>query len=241
MVMIRCPHCGQRVLDIATSCPQCHEVLIQNPMETHNWGTLQECGRCHKHIERDVVLCPYCGHRVRATRIVRRVTLGSVLVLVVIAAGVAAWRAGVVASVRTALFPARMPEQPAPAEPVATVLEAPREAPPEATGPPVVATVPDTAATTPATTPATSPGAPPATSPAGRAAPPVARSGLVVRWTGEWANVRADRTIESEVVRVLAPGLEVQVGDMQRGWWALYADGALIGYIANSVLRTEPT
>jgi hypothetical protein len=56
MVMIRCPSCGQHVLDVASSCPKCRRVLIQNPLETHDWGALRACGRCGKHIAREVVL-----------------------------------------------------------------------------------------------------------------------------------------------------------------------------------------
>jgi hypothetical protein len=53
-------------------------------------------------------------------------------------------------------------------------------------------------------------------------------------------NVRADRTVESAVVRVLAPGRRVEIGDLEHGWWALFENGALVGYVANSVLTETP-
>jgi len=68
----------------------------------------------------------------------------------------------------------------------------------------------------------------------------VPAAGLVSRWTGEWANVRSARDTTSEVVRVLAPNVAIEVGDRRQGWWALYLGGAFVGYIANSVLRTDP-
>jgi RNA polymerase subunit RPABC4/transcription elongation factor Spt4 len=224
MVMIRCPNCGQRALDIATTCPQCHSILIQNPLETHNWGTLRECGRCHKHIERGADVCPYCGHRVRATRLAARSVAAVAGLAVLAAAGVAAWRSGVVDSLRGALGANR----PAP-EAAAPVIDPAPVLPPPA-GAAEVVVAPITAA---------GPAEPPPPGAVAAAAPAPA-FGLVTRWTGEWANVRSARDTTSEVVRVLAPNVAIEVGDMRRGWWALYVGGAFVGYIANSVLRTDP-
>jgi DNA-directed RNA polymerase subunit RPC12/RpoP len=233
MVMIRCPHCGARALDIATSCPQCHRVLIQNPLETHNWGALRECGRCRKHIERDAVLCPYCGHRVRAARLAGRTAATAAVLVVLVAAGVAAWRSGLLTSIRGVLGPDRPAVQASPPPAAAEPESLPLTAPVEVVASPIRAALPADSA--PAAEPR--PRTPTATVPAAAPTPP---AGLVRRWTSEWANVRAARDVTSEVVRVLAPNLAVDVSDMRRGWWALYANGSLVGYIANSVLRTEP-
>jgi len=62
----------------------------------------------------------------------------------------------------------------------------------------------------------------------------------VSRWTIEWANVRAARSVESTVVQVLPPGRAVEVREMRQGWWTLYAGGSVVGYIANSVLSATP-
>ncbi len=231
MVMIRCPHCGARALDIATTCPQCHRVLIQNPLETHDWGALRECGRCHKHIERDAVLCPYCGHRVRAARLAGWTAAAIAGLVVLVAAGFAAWRSGVVTSIRDVLGADRPTVQASPPPAAAEPESLPVTAPVEVVASPIMAALP--VDSTPAAEPR--PRTPPPPVPAAATA-----AGLVRRWTSEWANVRAARDVTSQVVRVLAPNLAVEVSDMRQGWWALYADGALVGYIANSVLRTEP-
>jgi hypothetical protein len=60
------------------------------------------------------------------------------------------------------------------------------------------------------------------------------------KWTLDWANVRQDRALEAPVVRVLRPGASVQVTDRQLGWWALYLDGRIVGYVAGSVLGDQP-
>src|SRR5574341_292059 len=60
------------------------------------------------------------------------------------------------------------------------------------------------------------------------------------RWTLDWANVREGRALGTRVVRVLRPGSSVQVMDRQAGWWALYTDGRVIGYVAGSLLGDQP-
>jgi len=233
MVMIRCPECGHRVLDVATTCPQCHRVLLQNPLETHNWGTLRECGRCHKHIERDAIRCPYCGHRVRAARTAGRIALVTALAVALIAAGVMAWRSGIVGSVREAIAPTRMAPQDTAFATPPTALTEPAPAPAEVMVPPIVAMAPESVATRPG-------GAAEAPERLRTPGPAVPPPSLVTRWTGDWANVRAGRSVESAIVRVLAPNAEVRVGEMHAGWWAVYANGTFVGYIANSLLRTTP-
>jgi hypothetical protein len=62
----------------------------------------------------------------------------------------------------------------------------------------------------------------------------------VTRWTIEWANVRQGRGLEAAVVRILEPGLPIQVSDRQEGWWAAYLEGRLIGYVAGALLSDQP-
>ncbi len=237
MVMIRCPDCGQRVLDVASSCPQCHRVLIQNPLETHDWASLIECGRCRKHIDRSSTVCPYCGNPVRAVRLAGRTVAGMVGAAALIAAGIILWRTGVVSDLTTRLL----------SPPAATASAG-------EPGPMVASAGPDTAADERAVPESVAtPGRPPeqeASGPPPAAAPtppqqvqpntPVGVARLVTRWTADWANVRQDRSIASPAVQVLPPGREIQVADRRMGWWTVYADSRPIGYIANSVLTRTP-
>jgi rRNA maturation protein Nop10 len=235
MVMIRCPDCGQRTLDVASSCPKCGRVLIQNPLETHNWGMLRSCGRCGKHIERDLAICPFCGHHVRAALLAGRVALGTGVVVVVAVAAVVLWRSGLlglrgdgrrpaggpVAVAQRPPEPASLPTLPAADSVVAT---------------PIVAAPPATAARDTAAARPPTPGRP-----IRAPDPSVPRPrDLVTRWTLEWANVRAARSMEASVVQVLPPGRAIEVREMRQGWWAVHADGTVLGYIANSVLTTQP-
>lgn len=243
MVMIRCPECGQRALDVASACPKCGHVLIQNPLETHDWGSLRACGRCGKHIERDATLCPYCGHHVRAARLAWRIGLGTAAAVVAVAAGIGLWRSGVIASLRETARPARppaaAPQPPAPA-PVPAVPVG-DSVPPDTTRVASMAAAPDPANTdsggqAPAV--AVQPPVRPPVPPVQNAAPQP--RDLVTRWTLEWANVRAARSVEATVVQVLPPGRALEVREMRQGWWAVYAEGAVVGYIANSVLTNTP-
>jgi hypothetical protein len=69
--------------------------------------------------------------------------------------------------------------------------------------------------------------------------PPVGTRRLVTRWTTEWTNVRAARSVEAAVVQVLPPGRAIEVREMRQGWWELHAGGVVVGYVANSVLTTD--
>ena len=60
------------------------------------------------------------------------------------------------------------------------------------------------------------------------------------KWTVDWANVREGRALGTRVLRVLRPGSSVRVADRQAGWWALYADGRVVGYVAGSLLADQP-
>ena len=232
MVMIRCPECGQRVLDVASSCPHCHRVLIQNPLETHDWTDLIECGRCHKHIDRSARLCPYCGHNVRAARVAMRTVAGAVGVAALIAVSVILVKTGAFADLTRSFRSAPQASAPAPQTPPAVAEQVPDTAAGEAAAldstPAQPSPPPQVVETTPPPSTASRPTA---------AETPVQ---LVTRWTADWANVREGRSIETPAVQVLPPGRAIRVGDRQRGWWVVYADTRPIGYIANSVLTTTP-
>ncbi len=230
MVMIACPHCGQRVLDVASSCPKCGHVLIQNPLEAGDGTRLTACRRCGKHIDRDAVQCPFCGCHVRRSRLVRRGVGGLAAVAVVVGGLVVLARVGVLhgppwRSNGVGPAEATTTPHPVPPSPESTVTAAPLVVGPAET----ITARPDSA---PPPLPAVR------ATPTPRAEPRL--PALSAKWTAEWANVRADRTIESAVTRVLPPGARVEIGDLEGGWWAVYENGVRIGYIANSVLGDTP-
>jgi hypothetical protein len=227
MVMITCPNCGQHVLDVASACPKCGHVLMQNPLETGDDTGLIPCPRCGKHIDRDALRCPFCGHHVRRSRLLRRATAGLAALAVVVA--------GVVILVRHGSPPAP-PGAARPSRPVAAAAR-PASRPPADTAvraAPIVVAPPEHPAASP------EPASRPPREPTAPRPPSGAPPNLTVKWTVEWANVRAERTVTSPVVRVLAPGARVEIGDPGGGWWAIYEDGAAIGYIANSLLGGAP-
>lgn len=109
------------------------------------------------------------------------------------------------------------------------------------------ATVPATAVPA-ADTPVVTDTAPPAApeidpAPAPTPVPPtptVDAPPTTVRWTADWANVRETPSLNAEVVTVVRPGQRVEVGEPRAGFWRLYRDGIPVGWIAGSLLRTQP-
>jgi ribosomal protein L37E len=202
--------------------------LLQNPLETNSFSDLVSCRRCGKHIDRKVAVCPYCGHHVMRARRVIGTAWAVAGVAVAIAVGYGVLRSGYLAR----LLPDR-PAEVAAAPAPAPALAAPDSVPPVA--PPIVVPPPDAPQREAAPTPAA------AERPVEAAAPPsdLPRS-LQTRWTADWANVREGRSVTSAVVRVLAPGIPINVAGMRDGWWEYYESGEMRGYIANSVLESQP-
>jgi predicted RNA-binding Zn-ribbon protein involved in translation (DUF1610 family) len=222
MVMIRCPSCGKSVLDVASACPHCGHVLMQNPLEARPGGPLHECRRCGKHIDRAATVCPYCGHHLRRAQIARRVAWSVLGVAAVVVAVAIVLRSGII----RLPHPTPQAAQPAPAS--ATPESAPSR--PVAAAPRVV---PEPAPAESARVAAPPPVPPTVITPA--------PGGLrQTRWTTDWANVREERSVEARVVRVLSPGVRIQVADQRAGWWEVYLDGSRVGFIANSLLAREP-
>lgn len=64
--------------------------------------------------------------------------------------------------------------------------------------------------------------------------------GAIERWTWNAVNIRQGRGISASVARTVQPGTTLLVKDLQDGWWVAYdAAGRQLGYVANSVLRSE--
>ncbi len=62
----------------------------------------------------------------------------------------------------------------------------------------------------------------------------------VTRFALEWANIRAARGLDSDIIAILRPGQAVSVGDWERGWWGVYLGDSLVGYVAAVLMDTVP-
>lgn len=250
MVLIRCPQCGQRVLNVATTCPKCSFLLIQNPNQEGGEQTLAECRRCGKMVDKHAVVCPYCAYPARARRHLRMAFWGVTGVVAAAAAAIVGTQIQAESSGRISV-PSRSAAEPPPT-PAVTPPSSQRDAtPPGGPGPQMAAR--DTAPALRDTVPARTRPTQPDTMPAPRViAPPVAAPrpdtttaarprDLRARWTLNWVNVREGRSVDFPIVRVLRPGVEVQIRDPRAGgWWEVYYAGERIGFIAGSELSEQP-
>ena len=211
MSLIKCPGCGHTVSSVASKCPQCGTLLSQFRFVQGEGGALTECRRCSRKVLSGATMCPYCG----VSRPGRRAPYMVVTLLVAFAVP-----ALVLAALRD-----RAPGLPPPHAPVAMAEpQQPQAVTVEAPVPvPEVPVAPDTTQVM-------------------AAVPAAPRDSLVteIRWILDWANVREGRALGTRVVRVLRPGSSVRVTDRQAGWWALYADGRVLGYVAGSLLSDQP-
>ncbi len=210
MTLIKCPGCGHTVSSVASKCPQCGTLLSQFRFVQGEGGALTECRRCSRKVLSGATTCPYCGIS-RPGRRPPYVVVALLLVLAVPALVLAALRER--GPEVTTATPAAVPEPRQP-EIVAPAAPAPT---PQATAP-----IDSTETVLPEP-------------------PPAADSvATATKWTLDWANVREGRALGTRVVRVLRPGSSVQVTDRQAGWWALYMDGRVVGYVAGSLLGDHP-
>jgi hypothetical protein len=51
--------------------------------------------------------------------------------------------------------------------------------------------------------------------------------------------MREERRVDSDVVDILGPGEQIQVGDLESRWWAVYVDGRRVGYVSASLVVDE--
>ncbi len=213
MTYIKCPACGARALNVATRCPSCEYVLTQNPMQLGARSSVAECRTCGKMIPRGSETCPYCGKTPSSTARWLVAALGGAVALAATVFVIQAVlpRAGDGAASQT---------PPAAAIPTAPAV---------VVGPP--------AAGPPTARPAARP---PEAGPGPGAPETGVRPDLLVRWTGTWVNLREGRDTIFAVARVLQPGTRLEVADRQGGWWAVYQNGVVVGYVAGSSLVEEP-
>lgn len=235
MTYIRCPECGQKALSVATQCPKCGFVLTQNPMQSGGTRGLVECRECQKMIPRGVAECPYCGYTGRS--LLWPVLAVVVTVVVVGGAGYGVWwlvsGSEQADAVRPQLPPAFVSASrdtgttrgPATRDSVAAA-DTGRAAMDTSAAAPRAGQPLDTArAATPPVTPAPRPPAP---------------TSLLVRWTDNWVNLREGPGLGYDVVRIILPGTRIEVGRSQSGWWPVWEQGDVVGYVAGSELARTP-
>lgn len=222
MTLIKCPSCAHTISSVASKCPQCGHFLTQPRFQQGQEGALSACRKCGRKVLSKSRVCPYCGQPAPARRpavaaVVALALVGAVLLVVAVQR-----RDGSGASVSDSTL--ALPTMPD-AAPVAT--------------PVVVDSVAPSSSLPPA-----QPAPPPVAVESAVAAPDSADSaGLVpteTRWISAWANIREAPSLDAPVVRVIGPGRPVQVANRVQGWWEVYEKGRLIGYIAGSLLLTEP-
>jgi len=243
MALIKCPRCGQTVLSVASTCPKCSYLFLQEANEESAVGALVECRRCSKRIPPESASCPYCAYPVRRTRVLVRAGIGAgvafvALVVLLITLGRRGGPDPIVASMagRPSAQPADDPTSDGYPQPVnaagsdtalrASPVEAapPRAAPERSLTSPRQAPPLDTASTGRRT----------------RSSPPIAAGVRNTRWSLDWVNVREGRGVDNAVVIVLRPGIQVQLADQRGGWWAVYVDGTFVGYASGSLFGFEP-
>jgi RNA polymerase subunit RPABC4/transcription elongation factor Spt4 len=230
MTLIQCPKCEHTVSSVASRCPSCGALLTQYRFVQGQGGVLTECRRCSRKVLSGANVCPYCGVR----RPGRRTPYVVAVLVVALAAPVILFAVLYSRAARPAQLAIEPIAAPAPA---AARPARRRPATPESSATATRAT--DTvsaAAATPAAPREAAPAPVPAVPVAGEAAPP----GAVTKWALEWANVREGRSLEAAVVHVLRPGEQVLVGDRRDGWWAVYQESRVLGYVAGSELGNQP-
>jgi len=222
MTLIKCPGCGHTVSSVASKCPQCGTVLSQFRFVQGEGGGLTECRRCFRKVLSGATTCPYCG----ISRPGRRPPY---MVVALIAAFAVPALVLAVLRGRGPWATAALPVTPSATQEAASVAAAAPSRPPSDPAVPAAAKQP-AGLTLPV-------------DPGDSVSPGVSPGGTVPtlsKWIVDWANVREGRALGTRVVRVLRPGTSVQVADRQAGWWALYADGHLVGYVAGSLLADQP-
>jgi hypothetical protein len=237
MALIKCPSCGQTVLSIASVCPKCGHMLMQNPHAQGGDGEFVECPRCNKFIPHTADRCGFCGYPRRARRRLW-LAVGAVTSLAALVAAVYGYRQ-VFGSGETASPPTTTlaPEGVAPAAVAAETTAADEEGQqPTPSAEPIVVTqtvpgVPDSVGT--ASPEATGAEATPPPAPPRR---PTNVPSTVNRWATTWANLREGPGTNYPVVRVLEPGEQIRVASPTRGFWAVYDENTIEGYVANSLL-----
>lgn len=221
MPLMACPQCGQNVSSLASVCPKCAYSLREQRLKEGQLGPQITCRKCGQQISAKANVCPHCG-----VDFPKR-TFNLLIVVVPLAAILVAF--------------AVIKMLPDGSEPRGSAAAPPPLAtdPPEITPPQTEVVLEDSSETPPLDTVV-------------RAAPIVARTPPTVpepaettirsttRWTATWVNVRRDPRVNAPVEQQLDPGVRLEVGSYEFGFWEVFRNGRRLGYIANSLLLREP-
>jgi|GEM_PF-2608179 len=221
MPLMACPQCGQNVSSLASVCPSCSYSLREQRLKENQLGPQIECRKCGQLISATANVCPHCGvdHPKRTFNLMYLAIPAAALVVVFLF--YLAFSGNDDSAPEPSTPPIQAAEQtPSPAadaRPTVEETEQTQEPEPIARATPIVVETPPV-----------------------QPAPSDTSIGPRTRWTADWVNVRSEPRPNSQVVQVLDPGLRVEVGTFNEGFWEVFLDGQLLGYVANSLLLREP-
>jgi hypothetical protein len=221
MPLMACPQCGQNVSSLASMCPKCSYSLREQRLKESQQGPQIVCRKCGHKIAAIANVCPHCGvdfPKRTFNLLYAAVPVAAILILFAI----------------VKLYPGDTGGTGSAAAPLPLTTEPPVITPPQTEvvieDPSVTARADSLARARPIVV-ETPPQA------AVRADTPVRST---TRWTANWVNVRRDPLPDAPVEQQLNPGMRVEVGEYASGFWEVYIDGRLLGYVANSLLLREP-
>ncbi len=223
MPLMSCPKCGQNVSSLASVCPQCSFPLREQRLKESQMGPQITCRKCDHLISANARVCPHCGVDFPKKTFNLLIAAVPIAAIVLVFAIMKLWPSGE----GTAYQVPQQEEQPA--ESLANPVSLPEASDTVTETTPIIDTiVPTPAVITAPPVMAASPNTPDTT------------FGSNTRWTADWTNVREGPASNTPSLRVLGPGQRVEVGTFVRGWWEVFIDGELVGYVANSLLLREP-
>lgn len=221
MPLMACPKCGQSVSSLASVCPNCSFSLREQRLKESQLGPQIRCRKCGQNIAEAAEVCPHCGvdHPKR--------TFNLVLIAAPIGASVLAF--GIFLLLSGGSDP-----------------DSSESAPPPLVDAPPTVTPPKTAMPAEATEQQAEPESDVRAAPILVESPPEsnqetdAPASERTRWTANWVNVRENPSPDAPIAQILDPGVRVEVGGFDGGFWQVYVDGQLLGYVANSLLLQAP-
>ena len=221
MPLMACPQCGQNVSSLASVCPKCSCSLREQRLKEGQLGPQVTCRKCRQLISAKANVCPHCGVDFPKQTFNLVFVAIPVAVVLLVFAVIKLAPAGD-SEPNLAAAPLPLTEEPPAITPPQTEVDVVDSAEPASAkavvrAEPIVVETPPTAPEPRDTT---------------------VRS--TTRWTATWVNVRRDPTPRAPIEQQLNPGVRVEVGRFESGFWEVFLDGRLLGYVANSLLLREP-